>query len=441
MPRAESDNPVLDALLQAAYALHPTEIDLTLDRLARLLARLGHPERRLPPVFHVAGTNGKGSTVAFLRACLEASGRRVHVYTSPHLVRFNERIRIAGQIISDDELVLLLRDILDRNGGQPITFFELTTAAAFLAFARHPADAAIIEVGLGGRMDATNLIPNPLVTGIAQLALDHQQWLGNSILDIAGEKAGIAKRGVPLVLSRYPRTVTARIAEVAGVAGARLTMRGEDWDVAAYEGMLHFRDGQGRIALPLPRLAGAHQIDNAGLAIAMLRAQDLLPVGEPALKAGMGWADWPARLQRLDAGPLSALLPPGAELWVDGGHNPAAGKAIADAMRAVLPAGRPLHLVVGMLGPKDAAGFLKPFGTVASSVYTTPVAGHASHDAQALADLANVAGLPGIVTSGIESALAMIARCADRDRPPTVLITGSLHLAGAALAANGQAPV
>ncbi|MBC7504581.1 MAG: bifunctional folylpolyglutamate synthase/dihydrofolate synthase, partial [Sandarakinorhabdus sp.] len=290
MERATSDNAVLDALLQAAFALHPQEIELSLGRLERLLARLGNPHRKLPPVFHVAGTNGKGSTIAFLRACLEASGRRVHVYTSPHLIRFNERIRVAGHIISDEALAELLREILKRNAGQPITFFELTTALAFLAFAREPADAAIVEVGMGGRMDATNVIAAPLVTGIAQLGLDHQQWLGPTILDIAREKAGIAKRGVPMLVSRYPQAVTARIAEVAGVAGAPLQVRGADWDAAAYEGALHFRDAAGKLTLPLPRLTGAHQIDNAGLAIAMLRAQSLLPMPEAALRAGMGWA-------------------------------------------------------------------------------------------------------------------------------------------------------
>ena len=440
MPRAESDNPVLDALLQAAFALHPTEIDLTLDRIQRLLVRLGNPHLNLPPVFHVAGTNGKGSTTAFLRAALEAAGHRVHVYTSPHLVRFNERIRVAGQIISDDALILLLRDVLDRNGGQPITFFELTTAAAFLAFARAPADACIIEVGLGGRMDATNVIPQPLIGGIAQLGLDHQQWLGSSILEIAGEKAGIARKGVPLVLSRYPRTVNARIGEVAGVAGARLVVRGEDWDAAGYEGQLHYRDAAGRLALPVPRLAGAHQLDNAALSIAMLRHQDLLPVPESALKAAMGWADWPARLQRLDDGPLLRLLPAGSVLWVDGGHNPAAGRAIAEAMRGLLPDGRPLILVLGMLAAKDAGGFIKPFANSATAAYTVPVAGHAAHDPHALAGMANEAGLPGTPARDLPSALAMIARNANRERPPLVLITGSLHLAGTALALNEQPP-
>jgi dihydrofolate synthase/folylpolyglutamate synthase len=222
MPPARSDNPRLDALLRKAHDLHPTEIDLTLGRLERLLGALGNPHHRLPPVFHVAGTNGKGSTCAMLRACLEAEGRRVHVYSSPHLVRFNERIRLAGQLIDDDALIVLLNDVIQRNGEAPITFFELTTAAAFLAFATVEADACIIEVGLGGRMDATNIIPTALVSGIAQLGLDHTQWLGPTILDIAREKAGIARKGVPLVTGRHPAAVTARIAEVAGLAGAKL---------------------------------------------------------------------------------------------------------------------------------------------------------------------------------------------------------------------------
>jgi dihydrofolate synthase/folylpolyglutamate synthase len=287
MEAARSDNPVLDALLAAAFKLHPATIDLALGRLERLLARLGNPHQKLPPVFHVAGTNGKGSTVAFLRAGLEASGRRVHVYTSPHLVRFNERIRLSGAIIDDATLITTLRDVLDVNGSAAITFFELTTAVAFLAFARTPADAAVIEVGMGGRFDATNVVV-PVVTGIAALGLDHQQWLGNSILDIAAEKAGIAKRGVPLLLSRYPKTVTARIAEVAGLAGAKLRIRGDDWDAALYEGALHYRDSEGKLALPLPRLTGAHQLDNAALAVAMLRHQSAVPVPDGALRGCSG---------------------------------------------------------------------------------------------------------------------------------------------------------
>ena len=289
MERATSPNAVLDALLQAAYALHPAEIELSLGRLERLLTRLGNPHRKLPPVFHVAGTNGKGSTIAFLRACLEAAGKRVHVYTSPHLIRFNERIRVGGSLIDDEALADLIREVLAKNGGQEITFFELTTAVAFLAFAREPADACLIEVGLGGRMDATNVIEEPLVAGIAQLGLDHQQWLGNTILDIAREKAGIAKRGRPLVVSRYPKSVATRIAEVAGVAGAKLVMRGTDWDAAPYEGALHYRDAEGRVSLPLPRLIGAHQYDNAALAVAMLRAQTIRST-YPTLPCARGWA-------------------------------------------------------------------------------------------------------------------------------------------------------
>ncbi len=442
MERAKSSNPVLDALLQAAFALHPTEIDLSLDRLERLLGRLGNPHLRLPPVFHVAGTNGKGSTCAYLRACLEASGRRVHVYTSPHLIRFNERIRVAGQIIDDEALAGLLSEALGRNAGQPITFFELTTAVAFLAFARTPADATIVEVGLGGRMDATNVITEPLVTGIAQLGLDHQQWLGNTILDIAREKAGIAKRGVPMVISRYPKAVTQRIAEVAGVAGASLAIRGQDWDAASYEGQLHYRDAEGHLGLPMPRLPGGHQVDNAALAIAMLRTQarraEGLTMPEAAFRAGMGWAEWPARMQRLDAGPLTALLPPGAELWIDGGHNPAAGRAIADVFRGAALGDRPLHLVVGMLASKDAAGFLKAFAGRATSVLGVPVPDHATHAPEAIATAARDVGLPAEPSPGLAEALAVIARAADRARPPVILVTGSLHLAGAALAANGQ---
>ncbi|WP_188762694.1 bifunctional folylpolyglutamate synthase/dihydrofolate synthase [Sandarakinorhabdus glacialis] len=443
MERARSTNAVLDALLQAAYALHPAEIDLSLGRLERLLSRLGNPHEKMPPVFHVAGTNGKGSTVAFLRACLEASGRRVHVYTSPHLIRFNERIRIAGKIVEDEALAELLREILKRNAGQPITFFELTTALAFLAFAREPADACVIEVGLGGRMDATNVIARPLVTGIAQLGLDHQQWLGDTILDIAREKAGIAKKGVPMVIARYPKAITARIGEVAGVAGALLRIRGDDWDAAVYEGALHYRDTAGRVALPLPRLAGAHQYDNAALAVAMLRAQTLLPMPDGALRAGMGWAEWPARLQRLDAGALLARLPAGSELWIDGGHNPAAARAIADHFRTASAgvgaiADRPFYLVLGMLSVKDAAGFVKPFTGRATAIYAVPIEGHASHAPEDLARIAREAGLPGQASADVASALAEIARSADRARPPIVLVAGSLYLAGAALAANGQ---
>lgn len=440
MEAARSDNPVLDALLAAAFKLHPQTIDLGLARLDRLLKRLGHPERKLPPVFHVAGTNGKGSTVAFLRACIEASGQRVHVYTSPHLVRFNERIRVAGALIDDDGLITVIRDVLDANGTANITFFELTTAVALLAFSRVDADACLLETGMGGRLDATNVIAHPVACGIAQLGLDHQQWLGNGILDIAGEKAGIAKRGVPLILSKYPKTVTARIAEVAGLAGAKLHIRGDDWDAATYEGALHYRDLAGRLMLPLPRLAGAHQLDNAALAVAMLRAQSAVVVPEAALRAGMGWAEWPARLQRLERGPLANRLIGGSELWLDGGHNPAAGRVIADAFRSHALADRPFYIVLGMLSTKDAAGFLKPFAGRATAVYTVPITGHDAHAPDVLARHAKDTGLPAQTVATVADALGEIARGSDRARPPVVLVTGSLHLAGQVLAENGQAP-
>jgi len=437
---ARSDNAALDALLKEALALHPQRMDLSLGRIERLLARLGDPHERLPPVLHVAGTNGKGSTVAFIRACLEASGRRVHAYTSPHLVRFNERIRLAGQLVDDATLIALLRDLLSINGGEPITFFELTTAAAFLAFSREPADAVVLEVGLGGRLDATNVVRRPAVCGIAQLGLDHQQWLGNSILDIAGEKAGIAKRGVPLVLSRYPKTVTARIGEVAGPAGAKLVVRGLDWDAAAYDNQLHYRDTSLKLALPTPRLVGSHQLDNAALAVAMLRHQNELPMPDSAYRAGMGWADWPARLQRLEKGPLTALLPAGSEVWLDGGHNPAAGRVLADAFRGHNLADRPFYLVFGMLAAKDAAGFLKPFAGRATATYAVPIEDHACHPPELLVATAKEVGLPGAAAAGVADALTQIARGADRNRPPVVLIAGSLYLAGTVLADNGYLP-
>ena len=437
---AKSANPALQALFDEALSLHPQVMDLALDRIRRLLARLGDPQLRLPPVFHVAGTNGKGSTVAFLRACLEASGRRVHVYTSPHLVRFNERIRLAGQLIDDALLIETLRDVLSVNAGETVTFFEVTTAVAFLAFSRVPADAVVLEVGLGGRLDATNVIETPLVTGIAQLGIDHQSWLGDTIMDIAGEKAAIAKPYVPLVLARYPATVTARIGSLAGPIGAAMIVRGIDWDVAAYEGQLHYRDASLKLALPLPRLPGAHQIDNAGLAIAMLRHQDRLPMPDAAFRAGIGWAEWPGRLQKLDGGPLNALLPPRSELWLDGGHNPGAARAIADAFRAQNLAERPFHLVVGMLDTKDNAGFIKPFAERATSLYAVPITGHAHHAPAVLSGQAEAIGIPATATTGVTDALTRIARGADRAKPPVVLITGSLYLAGEVLAANGFQP-
>jgi dihydrofolate synthase/folylpolyglutamate synthase len=437
---AISDHPLVQRQLERLSKLSPGGDTLGLERISALLARLGNPERRLPPVFHVAGTNGKGSTCAFLRAAIEASGLKAHVYTSPHLVRFNERIRLAGTLVEDEHLAELLAETLDAAGDIQPTFFEATTAAAFLAFSRESADACIVEVGLGGRLDATNVIPAPAICGIAQLGLDHQAFLGNSLEGIAAEKAGIAKRGVPLVTQHYPERIANRIGEAAANAGAPWLPKGGKWDVAAYQQQLHYRDDEGKLDLPLPRLHGAHQAVNAGLAIAMLRHQGAVKVREAGLRAAMGWAEWPGRLQRLAAGPLRDLLPQGSELWLDGGHNPAAARAVADFFRAHVPAERPFHIVFGLLENKDAAGVLKPFRNRAITLHPIPVPGHAHHSPSALASVGREAAMSAVPAEDVESALGWIARHADRAEPPIVLILGSLYLAGEILRKNGQPP-
>jgi dihydrofolate synthase/folylpolyglutamate synthase len=440
MDHAVSDHPGVQRQLDRLAKLSPGADILGLERIAELLARLDHPERRLPPAFHVAGTNGKGSTCAFLRAAIEAAGLTAHVYTSPHLVRFNERIRLAGTLIADDLLADLLGEVLDAGDDVGASFFEVTTAAAFLAFSRLSADACVIEVGLGGRLDATNALPAPVACGIAQLGLDHQQFLGDRIEDVAAEKAGIAKPGAPLLTQHYPETLAERIGQAAAAAGARWLPRGGAWDSAVSRNRLHYRDSKGRLDLPLPRLHGAHQAMNAALAVAMLRHQEAVPVPEAALRAAMGWAEWPARLQRLGPGPLHDLLPHGSELWLDGGHNPAAARAVADFFRGHVPAGRPFHLVFGLLANKDSAGVLKPFGHRASSLHAVPVPGHPHHGPEALVAAARSIGLAGRPASGPEAALGWIGRHADRGEPPIVLILGSLYLAGEVLRANRQEP-
>ncbi|NUQ17716.1 MAG: bifunctional folylpolyglutamate synthase/dihydrofolate synthase, partial [Sphingomonas sp.] len=326
---ARSAHPGVQEQLDRLSKLSPAGDRLGLQRITALLDRLGRPQDALPPVFHVAGTNGKGSTVAFIRAALEASGHSVHAFTSQHLVRFNERIRVAGRLIEDDELASTLAEVINAGAGIEPSFFEVATAAALLVFARTPADACILEVGLGGRLDATNVIERPLITGIANLALDHQQFLGDGLADISGEKAAIAKAGVPLVTQLYPPLVRKRIEQAADERGALWLPRGGAWDAAAERGKLRYRDRAGRLVLPLPRLNGRHQAMNAGLAVAMLRHQDMLHVPSPALSAAMGWADWPARLQRLAAGPLVG----DREVWLDGGHNPSAARQIATFAR------------------------------------------------------------------------------------------------------------
>ena len=437
---AVSDHPGVQAQLERLARLSPGADLLGLERIKALLARLGNPEQNLPPVFHVAGTNGKGSTCAFLRAGLEAAGHQVHVYTSPHLVRFNERIRLAGQLIGDEALAALLDAVLNAAGDLPISFFEATTAAAFLAFASTPADACIVEVGLGGRLDATNVIPKPLTTGIAQLGLDHQAWLGDRVDLVAREKAGIARPEVPLVTHLYGRRVADAVGEAAAEAGAIWLPRGGKWDAVVKSGRLLYRDSDGELDLPLPRLAGTHQAANAGLAVAMLRHQPLLAGPPSAMKAMMGWAEWPARLQLLGAGPLADLLPDGARLWLDGAHNPAAARAVAAFLDSEAFAGRPVHLVCGLLANKDAHGVLRPFAGSSAMIHPVPVPGHDHHKPDFLAAEARKLGLSALPAESVEQALGTIARLSETARPPAILIMGSLYLAGAVLKANNQAP-
>jgi dihydrofolate synthase/folylpolyglutamate synthase len=430
MDFAKSTHPGVQSQLDRLSKLSPAGDRLGLDRISAVLERLGRPQDRLPPVLHVAGTNGKGSTVAFLRAALEASGRSVHAFTSPHLVRFNERIRVAGRLIDDQALSQLLSEVLDAGAGIEPSFFEVAAAVALLAFSRTPADACILEVGLGGRLDATNVIEHPLVTGITNLALDHQQFLGSGLADIAGEKAAIAKRGVPLVTQLYPAPVASRIGEIARERGATWLPRGGVWDAIASGGKLHYHDERGALDLPLPRLPGRHQAMNAALAVAMLRHQDAFAIPPSALTAAMGWADWPARLQHLAPGPLVG----DRDVWLDGGHNPSAARQIASYAKHHFTDGKPLHLVFASLTTKDPAGMLEPFVGVAAKIHTVPIPDHSCFSPDDLAEIAGELGFPADAHENVEGALASIP---NGDR---VLIFGSLYLAGSVLAANGQVP-
>lgn len=427
---ARSTNPEVQAQLDRLSKLSPAGDRLGLERISALLERLGRPQDSLPPVFHVAGTNGKGSSVAFVRAALEASGYCVHAFTSPHLVRFNERIRIAGRLIGDDELARTLEEVIDAGEGIEPSFFEVATAAAFLAFARTPADACLLEVGLGGRLDSTNVIERPLVTAIANLALDHQQFLGNGLPDIAGEKAAIAKEGVPLVTQLYPPAIGSRVEEIVHDRGAVWLPRGSVWDAIARQGKLHYRDEQGELGLPLPRLPGRHQAMNAALAVAMLRHQDLLRVAPSALIAAMGWADWPARLQHLAEGPLVGER----EVWLDGGHNPSAARQIASFARHQFNDGRPLHIIFASLARKDPAGMLEPFRGVAAQVHVVPIPDHSCFAPSDLVEIAGQLGFAADPRDSVEEAIDAVPAGA------RVLIFGSLYLAGIVLAANEQIP-
>ncbi len=428
------------AILERLRTLYPREIDLSLDRMRVLLAKLGDPQERIPPVFHVAGTNGKGSTVAFLRSMLEAAGKTVHVYTSPHLVRFHERIRLAGRYVDEDALVDALLAAEKANGGAPIPQFEITTAAAFLLYADTPADYTLLEVGLGGRYDATNIIAHPLIAAITSISMDHEKFLGNSLAGIAAEKAGIIKRGRPVVVSPQTPVVSEVIVTEAGRLGAPVLMANQDWLARGEHGRLVFEDGDGLLDLPAPRLRGRHQFVNAGTAIAALRGAKV-GIDASAVETGLLTVDWPARLQRLNTGALAARIPPGSELWLDGGHNPGAGIVIAEAMADFEDrSSRPLILVAGMLNSKDPIGFFAPFAGLVSQVFTVPVPSDSSRTAQELADAARAAGLPAEPRADFLAALDDIKRTAADGPPPRILIVGSLYLAGAVLAANGTPP-
>ncbi len=433
----------IDTIVARLLALHPKRIDLSLDRMQRLLAALGHPERRLPPVIHVAGTNGKGSTIAFMRAVLEAARRRVHVYTSPNLVRLNERFRIGsadgGRLVDDAELADALAECEARNDNAPITVFEIETAAAFLLFARHPADILLLEVGLGGRLDATNVVERPLASVITRLAMDHREYLGDTIERIAAEKAGILKHGVPAVVSNQARDALAVIERQAARIEAPLSIAGEDFTATEERGRLVYQDGDGLLDLPPPKLYGRHQYENAGAAIAALRASGLA-VPAAAFEAGMIRVDWPARMQRLSQGRLAALLKPESELWLDGGHNPDGGRAIAAALADLEErVSRPLVLIVGMLSTKDGEGFLRNFAGLARRVIAVPIHQDMALPAAALVDVARGIGIPALSSDTIESALAVAGKL-DLHPAPRVLVTGSLYLAGEVLAANGTPP-
>ena len=430
-----------DAILDRLLYIHPKGIDLKLERIERLLADLGHPELQMPPVFHVAGTNGKGSTCAFLRAMLEASGKRVHVYTSPHLVRFNERIRIAGDLISDEELADVLEECERVNDGKEITFFEILMCAAFLAFSRHPADALVLEVGLGGKYDATNVIAKPLMTVITPIGLDHAEFLGTNIASIAAEKAGIVKRGVPLVVGNQddiPRDVIVRRADALN---APVFVYGQDFFCHSEHGRMTYQDDNGLLDLPLPRLIGQHQIENAATAIAALRHAGPGWADDAAIETGLRTVQWPARLQRLTKGPLIALAPHDAEIWLDGGHNPHGAAAVSRALADLEERSpKPLYLICGMLKTKDARGFLEPFGGLARHVTTVQIEGEpASRGAGELYDAARAVGLNATPADDLEDAMMQVdawARAHPGDPAPRILICGSLYLAGRVLAEN-----
>jgi dihydrofolate synthase/folylpolyglutamate synthase len=421
---------VSDVILARLLELHPKVIDLSLVRMERILARLGSPQENLPPVIHIAGTNGKGSTLAFLRAVMEAAGLRVHAYTSPHLVKFHERIRLAGKLIDEERLSALLEECEYANQGAPITFFEITTAAALLAYSRQSADYLLLEVGLGGRLDATNVVARPRACCVTSIGLDHQQYLGETVERIATEKAGILKSGVPAVIGNMPPAARLAIEAVAARIGVPLAIAGQEWDCYAQNGRLVYQDQHGLLDLPLPALPGVHQLGNAGNAIGILRVIGDGRVADDHIAAGLRATEWPARLQRLRGGALSRELPEGCELWLDGGHNADAGEALARTLGAM--PGKPLVLVWGMLNTKDSGAFIRPLAALAEEIITVTIPGEPN--AQPAAELARSAHRLGARANVSENVWQAVRDASQKHPTARILICGSLYLAGQVLA-------
>lgn len=433
-----------EEMLERFLSLHPRKIDLSLGRTFDLLAKLGHPEQKLPPVLHVAGTNGKGSTVALMRAMLEAADKSVHVYTSPHLVRFHERIRLGqkgrGRLVTEDELVDAFARCEKANDGASVTMFEITTCAALLLFSEHPADYLLLETGLGGRYDSTNVIDDPLATVITPISMDHPEFLGTTIAEIASAKAGIIKPGAPVFTAAQADEALRELERESRCTRAPIILAERDFTAREENGRLIFEDAQGLLDLPLPRLSGRHQIDNAALAIACLR-QCVPDLTSAAIAHGLSHAEWPARLQSLTRGALIDLAPKGAELWLDGAHNEAGGRVLADAMAQFEESqSRPLVLLCGSLSTKDTAAFLSHFSGLAHELIALPIPGeHVARSADEIAALAKAAQIPASSAESVEAAFQELSK---RSWPmaPRILICGSLYLAGAVLAANDTPP-
>ena len=430
-------SPETAVIVERLNRLHPRVIDLSLGRMEKLLAKLGNPERRIPPVVHVAGTNGKGSTVAFMRAICEAAGQMVHAYTSPHLVHFNERIRVSGRLISNEDLMRLIDQCETVNAGDPITFFEITTALAFQAFAENPADVTLLETGLGGRLDATNVIDKPSVTAITSISIDHVAFLGDTLAKIAGEKAGILKASVPCVVAAQEDESMAVLEARAKAVGAPLLMNGRDWSFQWRGDTLRVATSRRTLDLPLPNLIGEHQLGNAAQAVATLDARDIPLFDVDAVSRGITSAEWPARMQRLTWGPLAAMLPKDWELWLDGGHNPGAGLIVAEQMRrwSAMDSSRPLYMVFGILNSKDPDGFIAPLVPHVKKLAALTIPDE--ENSIGGDEAARVAKRNGIDSFEVTSAHEAIERLVTEPGPARILICGSLYLAGTILTENG----